>query len=255
MFDLPDNLPLRAFRLEVSYTASRLAALPETRPLAQDLEEAAQKLKQLEDEEARLDLARVQSEANVETADDAWDDMIHVFERRLLELSGHDTDAPLYRKHFADVPTHVTSLSFHAEILISKALEAALAKEELSELAAFADRLRERREPLESALLERTLIEVDEARFHNRVALAKEIANRLRRTTFTELERIATMRGRGQEWCARFFHGPSAEGASSEAPRGSRLSVVEASRPDGTFRTLRPVPLADSAGEGVDSST
>ncbi|MCK6544619.1 hypothetical protein L6R52_02020 [Myxococcota bacterium] len=206
MTDLPEILSTRAFRLECSYTASRLAALEETRALAKDFEEAADKLALLEEEDARLDVRRMETQANVETADDAWDDTMHALQRRLLELSNHDMDAPLYRRYFADIPSHVTSLTYQAELMISKDLETDLATEEVAELKAFADRLRERREPLENALVERTRLEVEEARFANRVALAKTITNKLRRTTFAKLLELAGTRSRSEEWCARFFH-------------------------------------------------
>lgn len=234
MLDLPEILSTRAFRLECRYTASRLAALEETRHLGKEFEEAGDKLALLEEEEARLDLRRMETQANVETADDAWDDTVHALQRRILELSGHSTDAALYRRYFADIPSHVTNLSYHAELMISRDLEMLLAmEEELTELKAFSDRLRAHREPLENALVERTRLEVEEARFANRVALAKQITNKLRRSTEAALTELATARGRGEDWVARFFH--------------SRNAVLEALDRDGS-PTIPPraVSSADS---------
>ncbi len=206
MLELSENLSIRAFRLEANYTAARLGALDETRHLARDFEEAADKFALLEEEAARLELRKIETQAMVETADDAWDDTMLAFERRLLDLSGNSVDADLYRKYFSDIPSHVTSLSYAAEILISKELERVLAHEERAPLAEFAQRLQDTRVPLESILQERTHLEVDEARFQNRVALAKAILNKLRRVMFASLEEIAANRNRSKDWCGRFFH-------------------------------------------------
>jgi hypothetical protein len=206
MLELAETLPLRAFRLEAGYTAARLAALEETRSLKGDFEEAADKFALLEAEEARLDVSHIETQAMVETADDAWDDTIRSLQRRLLELSGNSCDHELYRRYFSDIPSHVTSLSYHAEIMISKDLERALQHEEIEELRVFSDKLREKREPMENLLLERTRLEVETARFQNRVALAKAILNKLRRIAFASLEEIAIARGHDRSWCSRFFH-------------------------------------------------
>jgi hypothetical protein len=207
VLELAENQTIRIFRLEAKYTATRLAALEETRRLAQDFEEAHDKFALLEEEEARLAVQRAESQANVETADDAWDDCVHAFQRRLLDLSSNSTDAPLYRKYFADLPSSVTNMSYHAEIMISKDLERALDEETVEELRAFADRLREKREPLENALVERTRLEVDEARFQNRVAMAKSILNKLRTGVHAALLEIAAARGRSTEWPTRLLEG------------------------------------------------
>lgn len=207
LLELGDRLNLRQIRLEVAYTAARLNALLETRHLAIDFEEAAQKLEQLEDEERRLDLQKVATQANVEIADDAWDDVMIAFQRRLLELSGHDQDHELYRKYFSELPSEVTNLSYAAEILISRDLEAELASEPVEELRLFSDRLAARRGPLESAIHERTRLEVEIAKFNNRVALARSLVNRLRRMLLAGLEEIASARDRDAHWTARFFRG------------------------------------------------
>jgi hypothetical protein len=210
--------------MEARYTSARLRALPETRALAGDFDEAHDKLALLEEEGAELDLRRMETQAKVEIADDAWDDAMHAFQRRLLELAGHDVDAELYRSYFADIPSQVTSLSYSAEIMISKELESKLALDEHVDLAAFASRLEDRRKALEGALHERTRLEVDEARFANRVAMAKAILNKLRRVLFASLDEIARARGLGHGWCFRFFHdhNPQVEAADldgAEAPR------------------------------------
>lgn len=207
MLELPEDLPLRAFRTEARYTAARLRALPETRPLADDFDEAHDKLALLEEETARLDLRRIELRAMVEIADDAWDDTIMAFQRRLLDVVDSDVDAPLYREYFADIPSHVTSLSYAAEVMISQELEAKLAVEEHPELRPFAGRLAEKRDTLEATLREQTRFEVDEARFHNREALAKAILNKLRRVLFASLEEMARMRGYSPTWRYRFFSG------------------------------------------------
>lgn len=113
--------------------------------------------------------------------------------------------------------------------MISKDLEDELGTEEAAvELKAFANRLRSRREPLENALVERTRLEVEEARFANRVALAKTITNKLRRTTHAKLLELAGTRSRSEEWCSRFFHTRNGalealdrDGARSMLPRTS----------------------------------
>jgi hypothetical protein len=206
MLELPETLPLRVFRLEAGYSAARLGAQDDTRPLSRDFEEAADKFALLEAEEARIDVQRMETQAMVETADDAWDDTMRALQRRLLELSGNSCDHELYRKYFSDIPSQVTSLSYHAEIMISKDLERALQHEEIEELRVFSDKLHERREPLENLLLERTRLEVETARFQNRTALAKAILNKLRRVAYASLEEMALARGLSREWCVRFFH-------------------------------------------------
>ena len=205
MLELPETLPIRAFRLQASYTAARLNALEETRHLAGDFEEAADKMAVLEHEEAQLAVRRMQTQAAVETADDAWDDVMLGFRARLLERAGHDTEAEIYRRYFADIPSNVTSLSYAAEILISKDLEAQLGHEADAELAVFAERLSDRRAGLEVIIRERTQLEVEEARFANRVALAKQVINKLRRILFASLEEVQLARGRDRAWCARFY--------------------------------------------------
>jgi hypothetical protein len=210
VLELAETSTIRAFRLEAKYTAARLNALEETRHLAKDFEEAADKFALLEEEDARLAIQRAELQASVETADDAWDDVVHAFQRRLLELAGNSSDHELYRRYFADLPSHVTRLSYHAELMISKDLERSLAEETVEELRVFSARLKDKREPLENSLTERTRLEVDEARFQNRVSLAKAILNKLRRIGFANLEDVAIARGRGREWCGRFFHAPNA---------------------------------------------
>lgn len=205
MLELPARLGIRAHRLEASYTAARLRAVEATRHLAASFEEAADKLRLLEEEEGRHDFREVEVQASLETADDAWDDVVVTFRRRLLELSGNDVDAPIYRQYFADIPSHVTELSYAAEILISKELERDIEREAHPDLLPFAARLEEKRMALETILQERTRLEVDVARFHNRVALAKSILNKLRRILFAQLEEIAVERDLGKDWCARFF--------------------------------------------------
>jgi hypothetical protein len=205
MLELPETLPIRAFRLQASYTAARLSALEETRHLADDFTEAADKMALLETEEAQLAVRRMQTQAAVETADDAWDDVMLAFRARLLERAGHDTEADVYRRYFADIPSNVTSLSYAAELLISKDLEAQLAHEAEPELSAFAERLADKRAGLEAIIRERTQLEVDEARFANRVALAKQVINKLRRILFASLEEVQIARGRDRSWCARFY--------------------------------------------------
>src|SRR5262249_37860778 len=145
MLELPESYNVRQFRLEASYTATRLVALDDTRSLAKDFEEAADKFALLEAEEARLDVRRMEVQALVEAAADAWAAVMDAFMRRLLELSSHSQDHALYRKYFSDVPSQVTSLSYHAEIMISKDLEQALEQEEVEELRVFSGRLAEKR--------------------------------------------------------------------------------------------------------------
>ncbi len=210
MLEVPEQLSIRAFRLEANYTAARLNALKETRRLAKDFEEAADKFALLELEGAQLDVRRVETQAQVETADDAWDDTMMAFQRRLLELCNNSTDADLYRQYFTDIPSQVTSMSYAAEIMISKDLEKHLEVEEREELKIFAGRLAEKRGGLEAIIVERTRLEVDEARFQNRISLAKSILNKLRRVLHTSLEDLATTGDRGNDWIARFFHSHNA---------------------------------------------
>lgn len=216
MLDLPETLSIRGFRLEAAYTAQRLRASEDARSLAPGFEEAADKFALLEAEEARLDVQRVEAQASVESADDAWDDVMRGLQQRLLELSGHNQDHELYRRYFSDIPSQVTSLSYPAEILISKDLERALLEQDIEDLRVFAERLREKREPLENMMLERTRLEVETARFQNRVALAKSILNRLRRMAWANLEEIALARHQPRAWCARFFQGRSSVAVLSE---------------------------------------
>lgn len=203
--ELPEQLNLREVRLEMAYTAARLNALEETRHLAGEFSETSDRIRQLEEELVQLELQRVQTQAMVEIADDDWDDVMLSFQRRLLDLSAQSVDHPLYRKYFAEIPSQVTSLSYAAEIMISKDLEGDLEKEELAELRLFADRLREKRVPLENALRERTRLEVEVAKFQNRVALAKQLSNKLRRITLANLEELAVAKDRGASWSWRFF--------------------------------------------------
>lgn len=203
--ELPEQLTLREVRLEMAYTAARLNALEETRHLAGDFSETSDRIRQLEDEQSQLELQRVETLAMVEIADDDWDDVMLSFQRRLLDLSGQSVDHVLYRRYFAEIPSQVTGLSYAAEIMISKDLESELEKEELPELRLFADRLREKRVPLENALRERTRLEVEVAKFQNRVALAKQLSNKLRRITLANLEELAVTKDRGPAWSWRFF--------------------------------------------------
>lgn len=205
--DLPENMTIRAVRLELAYSAARLSALPETRHLAKDFEEAADKFALLEEEEGRLDIQRVETQAMVETADDAWDATMLSLHRRLLDMVDRNTDHELYRRYFADIPSHVTSLSYAAEILISKDLEASLSADEQDELRSYAERLESKRGPLEAALRERTRLEVEVAKFANRVALAKALGNKLRRMTAATLEELAASGDREAGWARRFFRG------------------------------------------------
>ena len=204
-FDLPAKLSIRNYRLELAYSAARLNALAESRDMAADYEEAAAKFEELEQEEGRFELTKVESQAMVETADDAWDDTMRSFMRRLLELSGHNTDHTLYRTYFAEIPSQVTSMSYAAECMISKDLEDALEREENEELKAFAEKLRSKRLPMEAAMRERTRLEVDFAKFGNRVALAKALTNKLRRITAASLDEIAKASEREDDWAFRFF--------------------------------------------------
>lgn len=228
MVALPEDLPLRAFRLEACYSASRLKILDETRHLARDFEEAADKLAMLEAEEGELSVRRMQTQAHIETADDAWDDTMRAFRARLLEMVEQDTDRELYRRYFADIPSHVTSLSYAAEVLISKDLEALLAHDEDESLAAFEERLRNKRETLEGLMLERTQLEVEEARFQNRSAMAKHIVNRLRRVLAANLQEIQLNRGREDAWRMRFFFAPNALLERSER-EGAEVIAASAS--------------------------
>jgi hypothetical protein len=229
MLEVPSHVPLRRFRMEASYTAGRLGAGTDTRHLAAPFEEAAEKFRLLEEEEARLDLLRVSTQVAVETADDAWDDAMMAFHRRLLESCDNDVDADLYRNYFADIPSHVTKLSYAAEIMISVDLERALTDEEDPNLAAFAHQLSHRRSQLEQVIREQTRLEVDEARFVNRVSLAKAILNKLRRVLFASLEELALSRGRSREWCARFFMAHEQVRATLDAdPYEPPISLPEA---------------------------
>lgn len=203
--ELPEQLTLREVRLEMTYTAARLNALEETRHLAGDFSESSDRIRQLEDEQTQLELQRVETQAMIEIADDDWDDVMLSFQRRLLDLAGQSVDHQLYRKYFAEIPSQVTSLSYAAEIMISKDLEADLDKEEMPELRLFADRLREKRVPLENALRERTRLEVEIAKFQNRAALAKALSNKLRRISLANLEELAVTKDRGPAWSWRFF--------------------------------------------------
>ena len=203
--ELPEQLTLREVRLEMAYTAARLNALEETRHLAGDFSETADRIRQLEEEQSQLEIQRVETQAMIEIADDNWDDVMLSFQRRLLDLAGQSIDHELYRKYFAEIPSQVTSLSYAAEIMISKDLEADLEKEETPELRLFADRLREKRVPLENALRERTRLEVEIAKFQNRAALAKQISNKLRRISLANLEELAVAKDRGPAWSWRFF--------------------------------------------------
>lgn len=237
MLELSFNLGLRAYRLEASYTAARLNALEETRHLAAEFEEAADRFRLLEEEDARLALRKVDTQASVETADDGWDDTMESFRRRLMELSDNNMDAPLYRKYFADIPSHVTSLSYGAEILVSKDLERDLRDESNDELRVYAERLETKRLALEAILHERTRLEVDQARFVNRVALAKAILNKLRRVLLAGLEEVAIGRGHGREWCARFFLGHNEVLAALDAD-GSEPVQALSEGDDGASRQL-----------------
>lgn len=227
MWELPESLSIRAFRLDAAYTAARLNAQDDTRRFARDFEEAADKFALLEAEEAQLGIQRVETEASVETADDAWDDTMRAFQRRLLDLSGNSTDAELYRRYFSEIPSHVTSLSHPAEIMISRELEQALEHEEQPELKAFGERLRSKRAPLEAILAERTRLEVEEARFANRVFLAKAILNKLRRALYANLDELAAAQGRSRDWSHRFFRHPNGSMRPEAASRVEVPEVVE----------------------------
>lgn len=205
MIELSPRASLRTFRLEASYTAARLSGNDETRHLAQAFTEAADRIRLLEEELVRLDARKVQTQASLESADDAWDDEVQGFRRRLLELCENDVDAELYRKYFADIPSHVTELSYAAEVMISQELEHVLTEDGHPELSAWAPRLAERRVALEAISKEAVQVEVDEARFVNRVAMAKSIVNKLRRVAVASLEEIAMSRRHPRLWAARFF--------------------------------------------------
>lgn len=239
MLELSEELQVRTFRMEARYTATRLLALTETRHLAGDFEEAHDKFALLEEEGGRLDIRRVETQAMVEIADDAWDDTMLAFQRRLLELVDNDVDAELYRNYFADIPSHVTSLSYAAEVLISKDLEEKLAVEENAELSVFSERLRDKRGALEAGMHERTRLEVDEARFKNRVALAKAILNKLRRVLYAGLEEIARTRGLQHSWCLRFFH---SQNSHLEAFDGDGIELSQPSSPNGGLLEEGPPP-------------
>lgn len=205
--DLVDVLSIRDYRLELAYSAARLNALDETRGLAGEFAEAAARFEMLDQEEGRYEISKVETQAMVETADDAWDATIEAFHRRLLDLCDNNADHTLYRRYFAEIPSHVTSMSYHAEILISRDLESQLDNDDNPELSRFADRLRDKRIPLEAALRERTRLEVEMAKFANRVALAKALANKLRRITAANLDEVARTTDRDGDWGARFFRG------------------------------------------------
>jgi len=205
MIELSPRASLRTFRLEASYTAARLSASEETRHLARDFSEAADQIRLLEEELVRLDARKVDTQASLEAADDAWDDEMQSFRRRLLELCDNDVDAELYRQYFADIPSNVTELSYGAEVMISKELEQAVADDAHPEVAALAPRLAERRAALEAVLQEALRVEVDEARYVNRVSMAKSIVNKLRRVAVASLEEIAMTRRHPRLWAARFF--------------------------------------------------
>lgn len=205
MLELSAHGSLRSFRIEASYTAARLAAGEETRALARDFEEAVDHLRLLEDEQARLDQRRVQTQASLEAADDAWDDEMNALHQRLLDLSDSDVDSELYRRYFADIPSHVTELSLGAEVMISAQLERRLREDPHPEIEPFAERLGQRRAALEAIMNESLALEVDEARFENRVSMAKAIVNKLRRVLLASLEELAAARDHGRDWCARFY--------------------------------------------------
>jgi hypothetical protein len=238
MLEIPESKSIRSFHLEANYTAARLNALDDTRHLAPDFEEAADKFALLEQEEARLDVRRVETQAMVETADDAWDDVVMAFQRRLLDLCGNSVDAELYRRYFADIPSHVTTLSYAAEIMISKDLERQLEIEEGEELRGFSERLADKRRTLENIIHERTRLEVDHARFHNRVALAKAILNKLRRILWASLEEVAMAKTRAPDWCGRFFwthnehmHAMEADGLESSEAAASNGEATSFAAP------------------------
>ena len=224
MSDLSDELSIRDFRLEVNYTAVRLFAQSETRPLSDEFRSASDKLSLLEREEAEFDVRRMENQALVESADDAWDSVMIALRRRLLELSDGSTDAPLYREYFADIPSQVTNLSYAAEIMISKEVEQKLESADVLELRGFVSRLESAREDLEKVIEQRVRLEVEEGRFRNRVALAKEVVNSLRRTTFDEL---AVLRGGDERFASRFFFSSSPEPppASGSIAMGRGLSA------------------------------
>ncbi len=205
MIELSPRASLRTYRLEASYTAARLSASEETRHLAREFSEAADRIRSLEEELVRLDARRVETQASLESADDAWDDEMQAFRRRLLELCENDVDAELYRKYFADIPSSVTELSYGAEIMISKELEQAVADEAHPDVASLGPRLAERRSALEAVLQEALQVVVDEARYLNRVSMAKSIVNKLRRIAVASLEEIAMSRRHPRLWAARFF--------------------------------------------------
>ncbi|MBI2373679.1 MAG: hypothetical protein HYV07_06735 [Deltaproteobacteria bacterium] len=233
MLELSENLSIREFRLEASYTAARLAAAAESTGLAGEHSNAAEKLAELEAEGASLDVAKTQTQAMVEIADDAWDEVALAFQRKLLELSGGSVDHELYRRYFAEIPSQLTRLSYQAEIMISKDLEEDLEGETQDELSAYGAKLEVSRHGLEAALRERTRLEVEGAKYQNRVALAKQLVNRLRRSTWSDLVELAGERG--EPWALRFFRQENAvldavdaDGiAPSTRPQTSRpMSVV-----------------------------
>ncbi|MBI4821708.1 MAG: hypothetical protein HY791_35940 [Deltaproteobacteria bacterium] len=232
MLELSENMTVRDFRLEASYTSARLSAVDEASHLASEYQQASEKLAELEAEGAGLDMAKMQSQAMVEIADDAWDEVALEFQAKLLSLSGGSVDHELYRKYFAEIPTEMTRLSYNAEIMISKDLEEDLADEPATELAAFRGRLELKRRTLEAALRERTRLEVEAAKYQNRISLAKQLVNRLRKTTWNDLLDLA--RDRGEPWALRFFRQENAvldavdaDGTPSARPQTMRpMSIV-----------------------------
>ncbi|MEM6370680.1 MAG: hypothetical protein AAF851_20500 [Myxococcota bacterium] len=205
MIELSPRASLRTYRLEASYTAARLSATEDTEHLAREFSEAADRIRLLEEELVRLDARKVQTQAALESADDAWDDEMQGFRRRLLELCDNDVDAELFRRYFADVPSSVTELSYGAEVMISLELEESVAADGHPDLSALIPRLAEKRGALEVILKEALRVEVDEARYVNRVAMAKAIVNKLRRVAVASLEEIAMSRRHSRLWTARFF--------------------------------------------------
>lgn len=232
MLELSENMTIRDFRLEASYTSARLAAVDEASHLASEYQRAAEKLAELETEGSAIDVARMQSQAMVEIADDAWDEVALDFQAKLLAMSGGSVDHELYRKYFAEIPTQMTRLSYGAEIMISKDLEEDLADETVAELAEFGPKLEAKRRTLESALRERTRLEVEAAKYQNRLALAKQLVNRLRKSTWTDLVEIA--RDRGEPWALRFFRQENAV-----------LDAVDAdgAAPSARPQTMRPMSV------------
>jgi hypothetical protein len=233
MVDVHLEAPLGSFRIEAAYTASRLSADPDVRVLAIDFKDAESKFALLEQEATQLAAREGAMQGLVESADDAWDDEIRAFHDGLLTASDGSVDHPRYRSYFADVPSGVTHLSYAAELLVSRELEKRLSEEPLERLRSFEASLRAKREVLEKALHEQTVLEVTRARFENRAALGKSLLNRLRAETLASLQATASAKNYGPDWCYRFFRGIGQLGHQTVIdPSPRRRSPGDTERPE-----------------------